>query len=121
MNKFSEEDRPLVEFLRQHSPCAPPAGSELEDRVLQGVEPLLPLQRSPKRHLWLVSGTLAAGFLAAIALPSIFTPTPVSEAEAAQLEAYMERHWGEVVAGNEADLAETDLWLLDDSTFTQKN
>lgn len=117
MNKFSEEDRPLVEFLRQHYPSAPPAGLELEDRLLQAIEP----QRSSKRHLWLVCGTLAAGFLAAIALPSIFTPTPVSEAEAAQLEAYMERHWGEVVAGNEADLAETDLWLLDDSTFTQKN
>uniref|UniRef100_A0ACD5GZA7 Uncharacterized protein n=1 Tax=Desertifilum tharense IPPAS B-1220 TaxID=1781255 RepID=A0ACD5GZA7_9CYAN len=71
MSQFSEEDRPVVEFLRQYRPPVPPAQPELEDRVMEAIPRF---HRRPKRPLWLVSGTLAAGFLAAIATHSILSP-----------------------------------------------
>ncbi|MCD8488822.1 MAG: hypothetical protein LRZ84_19300 [Desertifilum sp.] len=122
MSQFSEEDRPVVEFLRQYRPPVPPAQPELEDRVMEAIPRF---HRRPKRPLWLVSGTLAAGFLAAIATHSILSPRGgLSEAEVAQLEAYVERHWGEFFGGGEAEVMETaDIWLLPDtpSLLSQEN
>lgn len=115
MTKFSNDDKNLVNFLRQHRPEVPPAATDLEQQILQNVETLhlhqwgdvcdktkrlrdrrptsLPTSLERRRPLWLVPSAVAASLVAAVVGYQALIPPPPNAAELAKLERFMETNW----------------------------
>jgi hypothetical protein len=117
MTRFPNDDKDLVNFLRQHRPEVPPASADLEQQILRHVETLHATSlRTPNlRHrspLWLVPSTIAAGLVAAVISYDAFIPAQPSPAELAKLERFMESNWQGVVSDN----PDSDVFSMTDSS-----
>jgi hypothetical protein len=128
-------DPQLSAFLRQHKPLVPAGTADLEQHIMDclDVVPLEParLSVSPmavpamvipwrsRRSLWVVSSTLAAGFVAAfVGYRALIPPTP-NYAELADLETFIESTWDGSVSSQPAELSTPDelFGSPDDSTL----
>jgi hypothetical protein len=103
------EDRDLVDFLRQHSPAVPPASPDLAQQILQQVK-AVPIKRQHQHfRFWLGPSLVMTGFLAMLATGYIiFVPSQPSPAELANLEDFMKTSWQGAVSENVSD----DTWYL---------
>jgi hypothetical protein len=95
MTHKPEDDRDLVNFLRQHRPIPPPASADLENQIMRKIAP----RRRPIRW-WVGSGALAAGLATAILSYRVLQPVPPSTTELASVEAFMESSWSSSISGN---------------------
>ncbi len=106
MTQFSNDDKDLVNFLRQHRPEVPPAATDLEQQILQNVETLhlrqwrvrardsrQTLLPTPRRPMWLIPSAVAASLVAAVVGYQALLPAPPNAAELAKLERFMESNW----------------------------
>ena len=126
MTQFSDDDKDLVNFLRQHRPEVPPASPILEEQILRDIQKLhvSSLTKPPLvRHsrLWLVPSIVAAGFLAAVVGYRTLIPSTPSATELASLETFIETNWqgtiSETTEGNfdcsRGRFSEISCWLTD--------
>ncbi len=98
MTQFSNDDKNLVNFLRQHHPNVPPPSPELEEEILQNVK-TLHIRPRPERHhfdFWLIPPALAAGLVATVLSYHAFVPTQPHPTELTNLEAFIESNWHSV-------------------------
>ena len=109
MNQFSNDDKHLVNFLRQHRPEVPPAATDLEKQILQNIETLdlrhlrvvdatsrqrsLRTPEERRRPLWLIPSAVAASLVAAVVGYQALIPPPANPAELAKLGRFMESNW----------------------------
>jgi hypothetical protein len=124
MSRFSDDDLPLTEFLRNHQPVVPSADVYLEDRLMTEIvsmpHPRLtvvsPVLRQ-RRIVWAVPSVIAASFVAMVVGYRTFVPsTPPSAAEVAELQTFIESTWHDPIA--EQPDAESDLIpMTEDSTL----
>ncbi len=113
MTQFPNDDKDLVNFLRQHRPEVPPASADLEQGILRDVETLhgtsLPRQnRRRPSPFWLAQSVVAAGLVAAVVGYRSFIPAQTSPAELAKLETFMENNWH----GTIGDTPESDVFSV---------
>ncbi len=116
MTQFLNDDKDLVNFLRQHRPEVPPASADLEQQILQNVETLHPIslpapkvrRRSP---FWLVPSVMAASLVAAVVSYRTLIPAQPSAAELVKLEKFMESNW----QGTVSEYPEGDIFSMTDS------
>ncbi|MEH2070821.1 MAG: hypothetical protein V7K47_22110 [Nostoc sp.] len=100
-----DDDRDLVNFVRQHRPEVPPASPDLSQKILQQVETSIqPLPHHSR--LWLVPPVIAAGLVAAFVSYRALVPAKPSEAELATLQTFIESNW----QGTVNEYPESDLW-----------
>ncbi|MGB3533031.1 MAG: hypothetical protein WBA13_05885 [Microcoleaceae cyanobacterium] len=120
MTQFSEDDKPLVHFLKQHQSHPPEAHPDLEEQIMalvqqpsvapqQSVRPQFkPFQRRLYlRPLWL-STAIAAGMTFAIIGYRTLPTTQLTLAEERELEAFVAESWNETMGAD----AEADLFML---------
>jgi hypothetical protein len=113
------EDPQLTNFLRQHRSIAPPASSELEDKLMSTIEPLpsKKKRRIPRkwwRYLEFGIGTMVAG-LVAMAIHQVINPVP-DIANIHPLDRYLETHWHQLGSNpvniNDDSMEELEAYLL---------
>jgi len=114
-----DDDR-LREFLHEHRPDAPPAGADLEQRVMHGIE-IIPQQPEreyilPYRRPWLFSGALAASLLIALGGYRLLTPATPTVAEKATLEAFLVESWDGVMTGSQTTIYSPEALLSGEQT-----
>ena len=113
MNKFHNNNRNnLVSFLRHNKSTPPNAHSDLEQRIIDSLEPQA---KERKRHLkttWTIPSAIATGFL--FTSVSFGLKTSRIAIEPKDLENFMVKNWQDTL--NSADYAtaeETEAyWLL---------
>ncbi|MGA7932695.1 MAG: hypothetical protein WCA35_03870 [Kovacikia sp.] len=115
MTRFPDDDKKLVQFMRQHRPQPPAAQPTLEDRVLAAIEqPEMP-QRSRQRR-WYQSSwippAIAAGLIASAVSYHALTPRQPSSTDMASLETFVENSW----QGSVSDSSDDEQFLLSDAT-----
>lgn len=117
--QFSEDnDRRLVEFLRQNAPVPPPANPNLESRLLQQVAHHPRLRSRRGWQYWFIPGAIAAGGLLGIGGYRLLNPQPQLAADPAQieeLEAFVLDNWGDTIGARPDSTATSSLtnsWLL---------
>ncbi|MFP4300260.1 MAG: hypothetical protein ACLFT0_20820 [Spirulinaceae cyanobacterium] len=117
--QFSEDnDRRLVEFLRQNAPVPPPVDPNLESRLLQQVEhhPRWRSRSSPQYGL--IPGAIAAGLLLGIGGYHLLNPQPQlaqNPQQIEELEAFVLDNWGYTIGSTTDATATNSLsnsWLL---------
>ena len=112
MTQFPNEDKDLVNFLRQHRPEVPPASADLEQQILRNVETLHPTLPAPnlrrRSPFWLAQSVVAAGLVAAVVGYRSLIPVQTSPAELAKLETFMENNWH----GTIGDTPEGDVFSV---------
>jgi len=130
MNPFPEDEKPLIDFLRQHRSVVPPSNGNLEERIMGAIEANVSAEelvqnerrRSSgtflRRQAWLLPAAIAAGMIATLIGYKTLTPAPQpSPAEAAELEAFIESSWSNTVAFDpSADHAYEQLLHGEDSS-----
>ncbi len=112
MTHLPEDDRDLVEFLRQHRPTPPAAPPGLEDQILaqiaqepaRGASPakVVPL-RGRSRQVW-IPAAIAAGLVASVAGYRLLNPLTPSGSEMATMQAFLENNWHDAVNDTDGDL-----------------
>jgi hypothetical protein len=95
MNDSADEDRKLLNFLRQHRSILPPEPTESEDRLMSEID-LLPTEPRSRvswrwRYLCAGIGMIAAG-VAGVTMSQMINPPEPSLAELQQLNLYLEAH-----------------------------
>ncbi len=93
MNQFPQDDKDLVDFLRQHRPQVPPAAANLEQKILQQLQTLSVQPRRQRSPFWLIPPMMVAGFLATVVMQRTLVPAQPSAAELASLESFIENNW----------------------------
>lgn len=97
MTKFPhhEDDKRLVDFLRQNRPDPPSAAPDLEQQIMRSLaySPDAPAQR---RLLWIVPPAIAASLIFALAGSHFLTPR-TAQVDTGTLEAFLENNWNSVV------------------------
>jgi hypothetical protein len=103
-----DDDRKLMQFLKQHQPIPPPAAPGLERQVMAA----LPVRR---QKVWLVIPAIAAGIAMAVWGYRLSQPAPV--AEAPDLEEFIEASWAETIPDSTQTPPEpsTEFWALVES------
>lgn len=117
MNQFSEDDQPLVHFLKQNHPTPPPAHQDLEDKIMAAVEQSPPqtfrTQFSPfhrlltRRPFWISAAIATSLTLSWMGYRSM-TSTQLTLAQEQELEAFIAENWNEAMGAN----ADTDWFVL---------
>jgi hypothetical protein len=117
MTQFSEEDKPLVHFLKQHHSTPPLPHPDLEDRIMAAVQQSSPQSVRPQfrgfqkqlfsRPLWIGAAIATSMTLAWIGYRSI-TPTQLTLAEERELEEFLAENWYETMGAD----TDTDLFVL---------
>ncbi|MEB3827115.1 hypothetical protein [Phormidium sp. CCY1219] len=98
MNEQSSDRDRLVAFLQQHRPEPPPPAGNLEARIMASTANSLPTPTTkPKPYLWLLPPALAAGLLLVWGSYKTLAPPPQTATELAQIEAFMENTWDNVL------------------------
>lgn len=128
MSRFSDDDLPLTEFLKQHQPVVPSANADLEDHLMSAIasmpQPRLTVistKRSTtqiqRRILWTVPSAIAAGLVAMLVSHRTFAPaSQPSAAEVAELQTFIESTWQD--SSTEQSVLEGDLFpVTEDSTL----
>jgi hypothetical protein len=114
------EDRQLTNFLRQHRSIAPPASSELEDRLMSTIEPLTTnkkrhIPRKWWRYLEIGIGTMFTGIVAT-AIYHVINPVPADIVNIHPLDLYLETHWHRLESNpvniNDDSMEELEAYLL---------
>ncbi|MBD1838092.1 hypothetical protein [Coleofasciculus sp. FACHB-501] len=120
MTQFPDDDKPLVEFLRQHRGHIPPSAPDLESQIMQAVASAPP-QPQWRRQIWILPSALVASLLVTWAGYRVLVPNTASTASTntAELEAFLATNWDSVVAGetpasSSSQDAEAD-WLLSEN------
>jgi hypothetical protein len=129
MNPFPEEDKPLIDFLRQHRSVVPPSPVDLEERIIKAIEANISPEEFAQRdrrssetsqrgQVWLIPSAIAAGMIATLIGYKTLAPAPQpNPAEAAELEAFIESSWSNTVASDpSADHAYEQLLHGEDSS-----
>lgn len=118
MTQFPDDDKRLVEFLRQHRGHVPPSAPDLESQIMQAVASAPPQGR---RKIWLLPSAIVASLLVTWAGYRVLVPHTASTASTntAELEAFLATNWDSVVAGetpasSSSQDAEAD-WLLSEN------
>ncbi|AFY31199.1 hypothetical protein [Calothrix sp. PCC 7507] len=106
MNQFPNDDKDLVNFLRQHRPQVPPAAANLEQQILQQVQASSVQSRRQRSPFWLVPPMIAAGLLATVVIHRSLVPAQPSAAELASLETFIENNW----QGTLSEHTESYVW-----------
>jgi hypothetical protein len=96
MNNLPDEDASLISFLRQNQSIAPPATTNLEDRLMSEIDALptqtqLRSSRSWWRYLAGGIGILVTGLIGVTTF-QILNPPELSVAELDGLNLYLEAH-----------------------------
>lgn len=117
MTPLSDDDRELVDFLKQHNPQPPATPPELEDQILAALSTSSPPQslqtarssRPRYSRLWIPSA-IAASLIAGLIGYRTLVPPRSSTPELVTLEAFIEDNWGSAVNDNsENELFPSDL------------
>ncbi|MBD2744048.1 hypothetical protein [Coleofasciculus sp. FACHB-1120] len=117
MTQFPDDDKPLIEFLRQHRGHVPPSAPDLESHIMQAVASAPPQGR---RKMWLLPSAIVASLLVTWAGYRVLVPNTASTASTntAELEAFLATNWdsvvGETPPSSNSQEAETD-WLLSEN------
>jgi hypothetical protein len=126
MSKFSKDDEPLVEFLRQNSPDVPPPAPNLEEQIMAAIEQESSSTEKTRqlsnrsRRLWLVPpvlGKLSAGIAAGLLMTwtgyRVLIPA-TNTVDTPSLEAFVENNWDGIVGEiprEQSEGSESDWWL----------
>ncbi|MBD1931267.1 MULTISPECIES: hypothetical protein [Cyanophyceae] len=117
MTQFPNDDKRLVEFLRQNQGDVPTAAPGLESKIMQAVASS-PRQSHKRRQMWIVPPAIAACLLAAVTGYLMLVPTTAS-VKTAELEAFMENNWDSVVdespETSKSQDPEASWWLADNN------
>ena len=115
--QFSEDDQPLVHFLKQNHPTPPSPHQDLEDQIMAAVEQSPPqtfrTQFSQfqtlltQRPFW-ISAAIATSVILSWMGYLRLMPTRLSLAEERELEEFLAENWNEATAAN----ADTDWFVL---------
>ena len=117
MTQFPDDDKPLLEFLRQHRGHVPPSAPDLESQIMQAVASA-PLQG--RRKMWILPSALVASLLVTWAGYRVLVPNTASTASTntAELEAFLATNWDSVVGETPASSSSQDPeadWLLSEN------
>ncbi len=118
---YSDDDLPLVDFLRHYHSAAPPASEDLEDQILTQImeaQPqslLAPPRRRQRSRYWAIPVAIAASLVATVIGYQALTPKPMSNADQTSLEAFIQTNWDGTVNSDETDYDQ----LLSDPTLVQ--
>ncbi|MEX0270688.1 hypothetical protein AB3R30_16210 [Leptolyngbyaceae cyanobacterium UHCC 1019] len=128
MSRFSDDDLPLTEFLKQYQPRVPAANPDLEDHLMSAIasvpQPRLTVistkistTRIQRQILWAVPSAIAAGLVATVVSHRTFAPaSQPSSAEVAELQTFIESTWQE--SSPEQLVSESDPFpVTEDSTL----
>jgi hypothetical protein len=115
MTRFPDDDKKLIQFVRQHRPQPPSAPPALEDRILDAVEqPNLPRrsrQRRWYRSSW-IPPAIAASLLVSLASYHVLTPQKPNSTDIASLETFVENSW----QATASDTSDEDQFPLNDAS-----
>ncbi|UBF29004.1 hypothetical protein K9N68_14890 [Kovacikia minuta CCNUW1] len=113
MTRFPDDDKKLIQFMRQHRPQPPSALPGLEDRILAAVEqPDQPQRSRPRRwyrSTW-IPPAIAAGLLVSVVSYHTLTPPKPNSTYIASLETFVETSW----QGTVTDSSDDDQFPLND-------
>ena len=117
-----DDDR-LREFLHEYRPDPPPAGPDLEQRVMEGIEIIPQQPQQPVREYllqirrpWLFSGALAASLLIALGGYRLLTPATPNLAKKANLEAFLVESWDGVMTDSQTAIYSPEAILSAETT-----
>jgi hypothetical protein len=107
----------LVSFLRHNQPVPPPAYPNLEERIIDSLEPRKPRERKHyKTVTWTIPSAIATGFL--VTTVSLGVRTPRVAIEPHDLENFLVNNWHDTLTAQQditIDSNEVD-WLLPSMT-----
>jgi hypothetical protein len=119
MTQYSEDDKPLVQFLKQYHSDAPQPHPDLEDRIMAAIQPSsyddhtvrsqfrgLKRQLFP-RPLWVGAAIAASAMFAFVGYRSMM-PTQLTVAEERELEEFLAENWTHTMAAE----TNTDMFIL---------
>lgn len=132
MTQLPPDDKQLQEFLRKHCPTPPPAADDLEEQLMKAIAQqtgdrqanLANTSQNTKfvkpnriRRMWTGRSAIAAGLLMAMSGYHILMLS-TDTARSANLDAFMENNWNEVVGDRPASLHNTTPldWMLEVNT-----
>lgn len=124
MSRFSEDDRPLTEFLKRYQPVVPSANPDLEEQLMSAIAStpqsrLTVVSKAPvqRRILWVAPAAIAAGLVAMVVNHRTFAPvSQPSPAEIAELQTFIESTWQD--SSTERSISEGELFpVTEDSTL----
>lgn len=112
-NLHNDSKNNFVNFIRQNQPIPPQACPDLEQRIMDSLEPRTTRER--KRYLkttWTIPGAIATGFL--LTTVSFGVRTPRIAIEPKDLENFLVSNWQNTLKPNSYDdLRENEAyWLL---------
>ncbi len=90
MSLLPDDDRDLVDFLRQHRSPVPPPAIGLDREIMRQIS--APIDRDRWKN-WLAAPALAASLVTAVLSYRAWVPPQPSAAETATLEAFIESNW----------------------------
>lgn len=117
MTQFSEDDKPLVHFLKSHHSNPPQPHPDLEERIMAAVQQSSQQTIRPQfrwfqrrlfsRPLWIGAAIATSVTLVWMGYRSI-TSTQLTLAEERELEEFLAENWYETMGTN----TDTDLFVL---------
>lgn len=112
-NLHPDRQNNLVSFLRQHQPLPPQPSPDLEQRIIDSVEPNHDkLRKRNSKVAWSIPSAIATGFLFTTVSFSIRTPKVAIEPK--DIENFLVNNWQDTLnaqGGNSIDETEA-YWLL---------
>ncbi|MBN3926400.1 hypothetical protein [Nostoc sp. NMS4] len=112
MSQFPDDDKNLVNFLRQHRPPVLPPSPDLEQQILQQVQTSTVKPQRRLTKLWLVPSVIAASLVAAVVSDRVVAPAKPNAAELANLEAFIDSNW----QGTVSEHTESYVWHFTDDS-----
>jgi hypothetical protein len=105
MTEHHDDDKKLVNFLRQNRPQIPPTSPKLEDKIIyqisqypentrsRKIEKFIYIFQIHRRFLYFFSPVIAVGIIIFISSNHLLTPQKPSESEISKIEDFMENNW----------------------------
>lgn len=104
MNRFSDDDEQLIDFLKQYRPVPPRARANLEAQLMELVtrEPPPP-PRYAHQFFWIVSSAMAGSLLLGVGGYRWLNPSPQVATNPSELETFLVDSW----SGSIGDISAT--------------
>lgn len=124
MTQYSEDDKPLVQFLKQHHSTPPQPNRDLEDQIMAMVQQSSSDQQNVKSQfrllkrqlfpqpLWIGAAIAASVTFAFVGYRSLM-PTQMTVAEERELEEFLAENWTQTMAAD----TNTDMFVLQTSSY----
>lgn len=111
-NLNNNNHKNLVSFLRHHQPAIPEAQPDLEQKIIDSLEPRTTKHRKPYfRVTWTIPSAIATGFL--FTSVSFGVRTPRMAIEPKDMENFLVNNWQDTLDNNDSALEEAEAyWLL---------